>query len=75
MLRHILPNAVSPIIVTGSLTIATSILIESALSFMGLPGIADAREASFAGEAPRNVSLAVSSDKPNLSVLACQLMR
>ncbi len=36
VLRHILPNAISPIIVTGSLTIATSILIESALSFMGL---------------------------------------
>jgi len=35
-LRHILPNAISPIIVTGSLTIATAILIESALSFMGL---------------------------------------
>ena len=34
--RHILPNAISPIIVTGSLTIATAILIESALSFMGL---------------------------------------
>ncbi|VTU14898.1 MULTISPECIES: ABC transporter permease [unclassified Variovorax] len=34
--RHILPNALSPIIVTGSLSIATAILIESALSFMGL---------------------------------------
>jgi peptide/nickel transport system permease protein len=32
VLRHILPNALSPIIVTGSLTIATSILLESALS-------------------------------------------
>ncbi|MDI4233963.1 ABC transporter permease [Bradyrhizobium sp. Arg237L] len=36
VMRHILPNAVSPIIVTGSLMIASSILIESALSFMGL---------------------------------------
>ncbi len=36
VLGHILPNAVSPIIVTGSLTIASAILIESALSFMGL---------------------------------------
>lgn len=36
VLRHILPNAVSPIIVTGSLAVATSILLESALSFMGL---------------------------------------
>ena len=35
-----------------------------------LPGIADDREASFAGEAPRNVSLPVSSDKPNLTTLA-----
>jgi peptide/nickel transport system permease protein len=36
LLRHVLPNAVSPIIVTGSLTVATAILIEAALSFMGL---------------------------------------
>lgn len=36
ILRHILPNALSPIVVTGSLSIATAILIESALSFMGL---------------------------------------
>lgn len=34
--RHILPNAVSPIIVAGSLTVATAILLESALSFLGL---------------------------------------
>ena len=34
--RHILPNCLSPIIVTGSLTVATAILIESALSFLGL---------------------------------------
>ncbi len=36
VLRHILPNAISPIIVTGSLAVASAILIESALSFMGL---------------------------------------
>jgi peptide/nickel transport system permease protein len=34
--REILPNTLSPIIVTGSLTVATAILIESALSFLGL---------------------------------------
>ena len=34
--RHILPNCLSPIIVTGSLSVATAILIESALSFLGL---------------------------------------
>jgi len=34
--RHVLPNAVSPIIVAGSLTVAAAILIEAALSFMGL---------------------------------------
>jgi peptide/nickel transport system permease protein len=34
--RHILPNALSPIIVAGSLTVATAILLESALSFLGL---------------------------------------
>ena len=34
--RHILPNCLSSIIVTGSLIVATAILIESALSFLGL---------------------------------------
>jgi peptide/nickel transport system permease protein len=33
---QILPNTLSPIIVTGSLMVATAILIESALSFLGL---------------------------------------
>ena len=33
---QILPNAVSPIVVMGSLMIASSILLESALSFLGL---------------------------------------
>ena len=34
--RQILPNTLSPIIVTGSLLVATAILIESSLSFLGL---------------------------------------
>ena len=33
---QILPNAVSPIVVMGSLMVASSILLESALSFLGL---------------------------------------
>ena len=33
---HILPNCLSPVIVTGSLMVATAILAESALSFLGL---------------------------------------
>ncbi|MGU3576547.1 ABC transporter permease [Brucellaceae bacterium C25G] len=36
ILTQILPNAISPIIVTASLMIATAILTESALSFLGL---------------------------------------
>jgi peptide/nickel transport system permease protein len=36
LLRHVIPNAMSPIIVTGSMTVASAILIEAALSFMGL---------------------------------------
>lgn len=36
LMRHVLPNAISPIIVTASLTVAAAILIEAALSFMGL---------------------------------------
>lgn len=34
--RHILPNALSPIIVAASLMVATAILIESGLAFLGL---------------------------------------
>jgi ABC-type dipeptide/oligopeptide/nickel transport system permease subunit len=34
--RHILPNAVGPIIVSATLTVAVAILIETALSFLGL---------------------------------------
>jgi peptide/nickel transport system permease protein len=36
LMRHVIPNAMSPIIVTGSMTVASAILIEAALSFMGL---------------------------------------
>jgi len=35
-LRHILPNALTPVIVSATLGIASAILIESALSFLGL---------------------------------------
>jgi peptide/nickel transport system permease protein len=34
--RQILPNAAAPVIVTGSLMVASAILIESGLSFLGL---------------------------------------
>jgi peptide/nickel transport system permease protein len=34
--RHILPNAVGPVIVAGSLDVAAAILLESTLSFLGL---------------------------------------
>ncbi len=36
LFRQILPNALSPLIVTGSLLVATAILTETALSFLGL---------------------------------------
>jgi peptide/nickel transport system permease protein len=36
MLRHILPHLVPSMVVTGSLTVAWSILTESALSYLGL---------------------------------------
>ncbi len=35
MFRHILPNTLGPIIVNGTLAVATAILIEAALSFLG----------------------------------------
>lgn len=34
--RHILPNAVAPVVALASLSVATVILMESALSFLGL---------------------------------------
>ena len=36
LLRHILPNCMAPIIVTTTLGIATSIIVEATLSFLGL---------------------------------------
>ncbi|MEZ5843681.1 MAG: ABC transporter permease [Hyphomicrobiaceae bacterium] len=36
LITQVLPNTLSPLIVTGSLLVATAILIESALSFLGL---------------------------------------
>jgi peptide/nickel transport system permease protein len=36
LLRQVLPNTLSPLIVTGSLLVASAILVESALSFLGL---------------------------------------
>jgi peptide/nickel transport system permease protein/oligopeptide transport system permease protein len=36
MLRHILPNAVAPIIVYGTMSVGGAILTEAALSFLGL---------------------------------------
>ena len=36
IVRHILPNAVSSVIVVSTLGVATSILVAAALSFLGL---------------------------------------
>src|SRR5213080_4183817 len=36
VVRHILPNAVGPVIVAGSLDVAVAIIAESSLSFLGL---------------------------------------
>lgn len=41
MLRHILPNVLSPVTVAASLGVATAIITESALSFLGLGFPAD----------------------------------
>ena len=35
MFRHILPNTLGPVIVNGTLAVATAILTEAALSFLG----------------------------------------
>lgn len=35
ILRHVLPNALSPVLVSATFTMASAILIESALSFLG----------------------------------------
>ncbi|MEZ3163669.1 ABC transporter permease [Halorubrum sp. RMP-47] len=38
ILRHVLPNAVTPIIVLGTVQVAAIILLESSLSFLGFSG-------------------------------------
>ena len=45
IVKHMLPNAIGPIIVNATLTVALSIIFESTLSFLGL------------GVQPPNVSL------------------
>ncbi len=35
MFRHMLPNSLGPIVVNGTLTVGTAILVEAALSFLG----------------------------------------
>ena len=41
IMRHILPNVMSPVMVSAALGVATAILTESALSFLGLGFPAD----------------------------------
>lgn len=36
IIRHMLPNAIGPIVVNGTLTVANAIILESTLSFLGL---------------------------------------
>lgn len=36
MIRHLIPNAMAPVIVAGTLMVGTTILVESALSFLGM---------------------------------------
>jgi peptide/nickel transport system permease protein len=36
ILRHVLPNAIDPIIVGGTLAVGNAIVLESSLSFLGL---------------------------------------
>ena len=36
MLRHILPNAIAPVLIQASILMGIAILLESALSFIGL---------------------------------------
>lgn len=36
MLQHLVPNAMAPVIVAGTLMVGTTILVESALSFLGM---------------------------------------
>lgn len=36
MFRHLVPNAMAPVIVAGTLMVGTTILVESALSFLGM---------------------------------------
>ena len=36
VVRHVLPNAIGPVIVAGSLEVAAAIILESTLSFLGL---------------------------------------
>src|SRR5581483_8083260 len=36
LLRHILPNALSPVVISGSLFLAVAVIAEASLSYLGL---------------------------------------
>jgi peptide/nickel transport system permease protein len=62
VLRHLLPNALAPIIVASTIGVASAILLEAALSFLGL-GV-QAPQASWGNMLNRAQSLTVLADMP-----------
>ena len=53
VLRHVLPNSISPVIVQGTLTLATAIIDAAGLAFLGLSAAPTRRSRSGAGCSPR----------------------
>ena len=53
LFRHILPNAIAPLLVSASFGVASAILIESTLSFLGMGLIDEASWGPPAGHGPR----------------------
>ncbi len=80
LLRHLLPNALAPVLVHASLGVASAILIESALSFLGIgiqPTVQSWGNILAAGKAPLGYAwwLPVAPGSAAfLTVLGCNLL-
>ena len=57
IVRHVLPNALGPVIVAGSLEVAAAIILESTLSFLGLGSRRTSRRGAGSSSTPRTTSI------------------
>ena len=68
MFRHILPNALAPLMITATFSVAGAVMIESALSFLGMGDPATASWGQLLNQGDRNLDDAWLIYTPGLAV-------